>query len=115
MSFEDNTVWRTHLDLYNAPAEALPIIKTTIKNVWTEEWSGEMLHHDGTVEKIGKRKRIALDWNELTCFGSSFVFVAASPIHYKIQTNAWQPQRILTNQNETSTVGEDGAGHFRRH
>ena len=70
MSFEDNTVWRTHLDLYNAPAEALPIIKTTIKNVWTEEWSGAMLHHDGTVEKIGKRKRIALDWNELTCYGS---------------------------------------------
>lgn len=70
MSFEDNTVWRTHLDLYNTPAEALPIIKTTIKNVWTEEWSGEMLHHDGTVEKIGKRKRVALDWNELTCYGS---------------------------------------------
>lgn len=70
MSFEDNTVWRIHLALYNAPAEALPIIKTTTHKVWTEEWSGEMLHHDGTVEKIGKCKRIALDRNELTCFGS---------------------------------------------
>jgi hypothetical protein len=66
MSFKDDTVWRAHLDIYNTPAEALPIINITSKNVWTEEWSGSALHNDGTVEKIGKRKRIALNRYELT-------------------------------------------------
>ena len=70
MSFEDNTVWRVHLDIYNVKAEPLPITNVTDRYIWTEEWSGGALHLDGTWENIGKRTRIRLDRGELVRNGS---------------------------------------------
>jgi hypothetical protein len=33
--------------------------------VYTEEWSGTAIHADGTVERFGQRKVLALDRDEL--------------------------------------------------
>jgi hypothetical protein len=65
MSFEDDTIWRAHLDIYNQKAEPLPITNVTRTRVYTEEWSGATIHADGTVERIGKRRVLALDRDEL--------------------------------------------------
>jgi hypothetical protein len=65
MSIEDDTIWRAHLDIYNKPAERLPITNITRTRIYTEEWSGARIHPDGTVERIGKRKVLALDRDEL--------------------------------------------------
>jgi hypothetical protein len=65
MSFDDDTIWRAHLDIYNQKAEPLPITNVTRTRVYTEEWSGTAIHADGTVERIGKRQVLALDRDEL--------------------------------------------------
>jgi hypothetical protein len=72
MSWEDDIIWRAHLDLYDCPAEPLPIIDITQKKVWTEEWSGKMIFPDGSHENIGKRKRLAFDREELKRNGSVY-------------------------------------------
>jgi len=58
-----------NLDLYKQRAEALPITRTTPKSVWTEQWSGKVIHPD-RVENIGKCTRLALDRQELETNGS---------------------------------------------
>jgi hypothetical protein len=65
MSFEDDIVWCAHLDIYDQPAQALPITRVTRTRVYTEEWSGMMLHPDGTWEHMGTRQVLALDRDEL--------------------------------------------------